>query len=576
MSKSYANIAKAKLTGSGSTDPTNSTNSTSQANQAASAGTNDTTSPSVTEESGSTKKASQTHTNPADVEEWFVPTRRLQGDGYMSVCRVHENTLFTGDQNSNSIVLTNLEDYKPKGIFNGHNGVIYDINISNDGNTAVSCSGGGEVCIWNTQTLELIKSFIIKNSTPKQVLINGNKLLVFGQALIKRYNNVFEIYDLDTITETNEPLKKIIWNKESPNKPIVIRWLNDTQFLIGCDDGNIIIKDYTDDEFHFENKIHEQKINSMVLSNDSSILLTSSMDQRIIETNITTWETIRTYEMPTQVDNVIFDKAEKKIYASGGADTSLVATSSNVDLKIYVFRRNKSKLVSHISSHFGPIKSMCFSTNTSSDNNILVSVGYDGIANIYDFDNCLTVNDPSSIEIEPGSLPIVLSPLVMVNVVASRLEREKKILSTAVNYVPGMNTVGVNYVKPPTKNEEWKPNTDNVEKVTNDIIHEKTSIWRPTFGAPAENRERREYNSGVAVKVSNINKCVGKAKIEEMFSSHSKIVFMKYNSNPEFPTDMAIIKYIDMENAQKAVDKWNKKGIEHLVITVEILEPRRY
>ena len=328
-----------------------------------------------------------------------INTKVFRGCGFMTIAKYNNkgNVIYVGDKESKKITAIETENYSVIRTFEGHNGVIWSLDISPDDSILISCSGDMSIIVWDTNTGNILNQLNIKN-IPKYVSIssqknsNKNLLVIYCEAISKRLKSYVNIYDLNELIQKSDILidnnqnndnglvKSIEWSFIS--KPTVIQWTNNielvSKLLIGCEDGSIIVKDIITDEEKIY-KFHTDSIKSIVFDKTNNKFLTSSLDKTSKQINLETFEVLKTYESTVPINYAIYNFNDRKIILAGGIEAMMIAKTGDNDLNIKIYRANDQKLINHLASHFGPVRYL----EKSPNNKNFLSASQDGMLKIY-------------------------------------------------------------------------------------------------------------------------------------------------------------------------------------------------
>ncbi len=491
-----------------------------------------------------------------------LPTKIFRGEGFMTVVAYNNkgDLLYVGDKNSKIIYMIDTKTNKLVGTFYGHNGTIWHLAISDDDNILVTCGADLTLYFYNAKNGNVIYKFDKTPGIPKQVSIFSNNVVVYYDSLGKRNKPYIIIYDLDTLTESGITVLKQI-ECDNINKPTVLKLLTKTKIIIGHETGQITVRDLFDDSFEIKNyNFHTASIKSLNFNNAKNMMVSGSLDTtaKLIKINIDqnyTLEESQVFQSGSPVNYAIFSYNEKKVILSGGADALNVAMSANNDLTIKFFGIKEKKLISKMTSHFGPVRYLARAPKSKN----FVSAGQDGIVKIYLMpdENSNEINQEiqeESNSIEPFGLKAdesydladEVNKIDYVNVKPP----PKVNPDVNINYVPGMNI-------PRNKGTElFVPSDKFVDEIKDKQILEsevnKTTVMISCLPFDVEYKELREYF--------------------EFFGKIQEHAGVKIHSN-RFDT-FAFIKYETEEGAQKAILKCNNKPFMHSFIKVELAKSR--
>ncbi len=492
-----------------------------------------------------------------------IPTKIYRGEGFMTIVTYNNkgDLLYIGDKNSKTIYSVNIKSNKIVGAFHGHNGTVWHLAISPDDSMLVSCGADMSLCYFNTSNGELILKDSNTPGIPKHVDIIENKIVVFFDALGKKYKSYITVYDLDTLSSTG--INKIKeFECDNTNKPCVTKWLDSNKIIIGYENGSIIIKHLFDESVgDIVNNFHNGPVKSLVFNNAKTMILTGSHDStskliKINGTNSNELEVVYTCESTCPINSAIFSYNEKKIILAGGIDAIDVAMSGSNDLTIKFFDIKAKKLISKMASHFGPVRYLARAPKSKN----FTSASQDGMVKIYNLDE-------KPIEFENYSEPVPFG-------LSSSFS---KVLTDENNKMDYVN------VRPPLNN----PTNSNSNSNSNSNTKIIKSDDKPVVFADDryKNRERVGLNSNsnsnddgvnkTTIKISGLSSEIEHHEVKDLFEFHGKIqeeggVKVIY----KFYDTYAFVKYVHEESAQKAINARNNKPFGHTIIKVELAESR--
>ena len=485
-----------------------------------------------------------------------IPTKIYRGEGFMTTVTYNNkgDLIYIGDKNSKSIYSVNVKDNKIVGAFHGHNGTVWHLAISPDDSMLISCGADMSLCYFNTSNGELILKDSNTPGIPKHVDIIENKIVVFFDAIGKKYKSYISVYDLSTLNSSG--INKIKeFECDNSNKPCVAKWFDSNKIIIGYENGSIVIKDLFDESVQdIINNFHTSHVKSLVFNNAKTMILTGSRDStsKLIKINESNeLEVVYTCESTCPINSAIFSYNEKKIILAGGIDAIDVAMSGDNDLTIKFFDIKAKKLISKMASHFGPVRYLARAPKSKN----FTSASQDGMVKIYNFDE-------NPIEFENYSEPIPFG-------LSSNFS---KILTNEINKIDYVN------VRPPLNNNNSNSNSKNSNSNVNIVKHDDKPI---VFADDRyKNREREHINlnsnkevNKTTIRISGLHYETTKDEVRDLFEFHGKIqeewgVTSNHNGTYFF------VKYVHEESAQKAINARNGKSFGYAIITVELAESR--
>ena len=520
-------------------------------------------------------------------EEYInIDTKQFRGAGFMTVSKYNNSgeQIYVADKDSKCIVAIETCGYNVIGSFDGHNGVIWSLDISSDDSILISCSGDLSICFWKTNNGSLHHQFIEK-CIPKYVCTQKKLLTnlvgIICEGIGKKYSTYISIYDLDQINSNNFTEKtKILWNRTS--KPTVLTWLNETVLIIGCDDGKLILKNINDidDTIDIEYQIHNGLIKSIIWNRMQTQILTGSLDCTAKQVDVRTWEIKATYKSTVPINWACWNHNEKKVFIGGGIEAMNIAKTSNNDLNLKIYRTSDQKLTNHMASHFGPIRYI----DKSPCSKNFITASQDGTVKIY-FIKDDNSNEKQKQKPEEKN---ILEPKIFENfgscfkyqltLEINKLEnlswKPKPKVDNIIKWVPGM--------PPQVEKNISKSNTNintNTNTNTNTTIYNSGKKDSELYGIGScsdytteklNQLKLEQEKQNCSIRITNLPMDIQPRDLAELFDLYGRIADrdgIKIKNYED--TTMAFIKYMYPESAAKAIENLNSTAIDHNVIGVE-------
>ncbi len=564
----------------------------------------------------------------------MIETKVFRGMGFINIIKYNNagNLIYVGDKDSKTINAIDTINYEVVGMFHGHLGVVWNIDISQNDQIMISCSGDLSICFWNTIDGTLVFKSLEK-CVPKYLCVqkksNGcgithtNLVGVICEAITKKTPTYIKIFDIDNLNSEGCVLE---WNRNS--KPNVLTWLNNTTLIIGCDDGKIVLRNIEDlnglNESEFQ--IHKSAIKSIVWNKSQSQILTGSIDCEAKCTDINTWNVISTYTSSVPINWACWNHNDRKILIGGGIEAMNVAKTSNNDLNLKIFRVQGQKLTHHLGSHFGPIRYI----DKSPIGKNYASASQDGTAKIYiikDEENgpeehvlkqnvakqdiCSNYDEYKYFGMDPYTKIILLTEtnkmenLSWKSKTNTNTNIEKKIANVPVyksKWIPGMPKPN-NNSENCSKSSATFVSDDNVYKIGSMINSMDKMVTTTNFSEQTNNDNTYKINSlddinekikkfnqhdshsnsniyANTVRVTNLPPDITKKDLVDLFDIYGRIVDgdgikIKHYENSFDKTTMAFVKYMYEESASKAVGGLDGYVLNHYLIRVEMSRPNR-
>lgn len=272
------------------------------------------------------------------------------------------------------------------GTYDGHSGVIWDIDVSWDTKHLCSASGDGSVKLWNCERGEILNSLTTPTVARSISMSYSGNLLAF--TTIKMTQNmallcVYDIRDGAQMSGDVPPALKHTLNNQA--NACVWTHLDDT-VCIGNEKGNLHQYDMRGGEVtNFNNNAHKFQIHDMQMSTDQSFLITASKDKTAKLFDARTLDLLKTYKAERPVNSATISPTRDHIVLGGGEEamnvTQTALSSGHFEAKLYhlVFEEEFARF----KGHFGPINTLAFHPS----GNCVVSGGEDGYIRIQEFDS---------------------------------------------------------------------------------------------------------------------------------------------------------------------------------------------
>ena len=302
----------------------------------------------------------------------------------MTICKYNNSGshLFIADKDSKTITVIDTNTKIILGNYTGHNGVIWNLDISDDTKTMISLSGDMSIIKWNLISGEFKKNIVKSSPKDINILSTENLYVISFDPISKKSVSSFQIYNLETdelllnYDDTIEAFEafevsKVIDNtvgasKDLPNNPkriTTINFLNKDNLFLTYDNGYYAIFDIKNKKFIKFEKIHDNSIRAVSFNKDKTKLITSSIDCTCKIINLSNYviETVIVNIVPCNY--AVFSPIKNYIIVGGGIDAMLVAQKSNNDFTSRFYSARTGKFISSIGGHFGPIRYIDFHPN---------------------------------------------------------------------------------------------------------------------------------------------------------------------------------------------------------------------
>jgi translation initiation factor 3 subunit I len=467
----------------------------------------------------------------------------FRGSGFMTISKYNKNgdLLFIADKDTKDITVINTITKSILGIFRGHNGVIWNLDITDDSKILISVSGDMSIIKWEVLTGNYKK--IVTKSIPKyiSILSEENKYIVSYDPISKRLKASFQIYNLDT--------DELLYNYDEETnfkRFTTINWLSTNKLFITYDNGEIIIFNLENNTIEKSEKIHTDSIKSVSFDKNKTKLITSSIDTTCKIINLENFQVEKIIENIVPCNYAVFSPVRNYIIIGGGLDAMLVAQKADNDFTSRFFSVKTGKYIGCIGGHIGPIRYL----NINPDGKSYTSASQDGTIRIYYFneDHYSSTNTNITTFIKDINL---LQP-----------SNENKLSNETIlfNYA---DDIILNTKKSIDKNviaETVKKESSLYTFTSKKIVEKDTTVENKT-----------SYYDTFAIKVSNLPENIEYYELIDLFDFFGKIKERGVNIKKYKDDTVAFINYLDKSCAEKASEKMNGYRLGYQIIKVEIL-----
>lgn len=278
-----------------------------------------------------------------------------------------------------------LENGERIGMYEGHNGVIWDIDVSWDTKHLCSASGDDSVKLWDCERGDVISSIQTPTVARSISMSYSGSLLAFTTTKMTQNKAslcVYDIRDSAQMSGDGSPtFKKLL---EIQANACVWSHLDD-QICTGNEKGNVHQYDLRNGDMNmFDDQAHKFQIHDMQVNADQSFLITASKDKTAKLFDARTLDPLKTYKSERPVNSAAISPTRDHIVLGGGEEamtvTQTAVTSGHFEAKLYhmIFEEEFARF----KGHFGPINTIAFYPN----GNGIVTGGEDGYIRLQEFD----------------------------------------------------------------------------------------------------------------------------------------------------------------------------------------------
>ncbi|KAI3643056.1 hypothetical protein MP228_012611 [Amoeboaphelidium protococcarum] len=265
------------------------------------------------------------------------------------------------------------------GTFDGHNGAVLSLSVSQDSSRLLTSSADQTAIMWRVETGEVLQKWQF-NSPVRCAQFDGysdTMFLILTDSMLQNPSTL-NIYEVGQ----EEALKSIVI--EGPRAQSA-RWgpLRKT-IILAHQDGSLSVYDSASGEKVKSLKVHSAPITDMQLYKDKTYLITSSKDETSKIVDLINFKIVKTYASDRPLNSACLSPIYEQVILGGGQEARDVTTTSAKAgrFEICFFHRVFAEEIGRVKGHFGPVNTLAFNPDGKS----FASGGEDGYVRINHFD----------------------------------------------------------------------------------------------------------------------------------------------------------------------------------------------
>ncbi|CAJ0587115.1 unnamed protein product, partial [Mesorhabditis spiculigera] len=274
------------------------------------------------------------------------------------------------------------------GTYAGHNGVVWDLDVTWDTKHMATASGDNSVRLWDTETGACLNT--ISMQTPARsisISYSGNLVAYTTMKMTKNQASlcVVDIRDPEQmLPENNTHLFRTTFDQ--PVNTSIFSSMDD-KITVGSEGGLLLAYDVrSPEDFYASNeKSHKYAINDLQLSPCGAFIISASKDKTAALLDVNTLDQLKTYRSERPVNSACISPIRDHVCLGGGEDamqvTQTAVSAGHFEAKLYhlVFEEEFARF----KGHFGPINTMAFHPNGIQ----IATGGEDGYVRVQEFDD---------------------------------------------------------------------------------------------------------------------------------------------------------------------------------------------
>ncbi|KJH40954.1 WD domain, G-beta repeat protein [Dictyocaulus viviparus] len=283
------------------------------------------------------------------------------------------------------------------GTYDGHNGVVWDVDVSWDTARLGSASGDNSVKFWDCKTGILLNTISTRTPAKSVSLSYSGKTTTFpngyGHLLAYTTQKMTKNPSVLCVVDTRDnqqmvsdcPLFRTDYDFEDSATTCLFTGATDI-LTVGFDNGHILQYDLKNNEepYQFNEKAHKLAITDLQLSPDGAFIISSSKDKTATLLDVYTLKKLKKYKSERPVNSACISPIRDHVCLGGGEDamqvTQTAVSAGHFEAKLYhmVFEEEFARF----KGHFGPINTIAWHPSGK----IIATGGEDGYVRVQELD----------------------------------------------------------------------------------------------------------------------------------------------------------------------------------------------
>jgi translation initiation factor 3 subunit I len=275
------------------------------------------------------------------------------------------------------------------GTYNGHNGAVWSLDVTQDSSVLVTGSADMSVKIWDVETGRELCNLPHKAPVRCVEFAEGDRQFLTVTDQVMGNPPTILIYTLssDRSKPAGPPVEIVVPTRISQ---AMFGPLNKTIITCG-EDGIIRTYDSESRKLINENKEHTKQVNRMSFDKNRILFITASKDGTAKLIDAKTLKVLKTYDTGRPVNAASVSPLKDHVILGGGQSAESVTTTrvDSSQFKVRFFHKIFTEELGSIPGHFGPVNTLSFSPDGYS----FASGGEDGFVRIHHFDPSYFTSD---------------------------------------------------------------------------------------------------------------------------------------------------------------------------------------
>lgn len=279
------------------------------------------------------------------------------------------------------------------GTFNGHEGSVYDCDISYMSTRLLTGSADQSAKLWDVQTGKLLHSWSFKSGVRSVSFAEGEKMFMAvtdqtfsSQPTIFIYNLAqFDLTENDKNNgQETEPIRAMFVEGSNVKMCGALWGALNTTITAAYDDGSVRMWDVETGAQLKHITEHKKQINSIQYSADRTMIITASSDHTAKVYDAQTLELLKTFTSDRPLNAAAISPIFNHVIVGGGQEAmNVTVTSAKVGhFEVDFYHLVYGDFLGSVKGHFGPVNTLAFNTNGKS----FASGAEDGYVRLHHFD----------------------------------------------------------------------------------------------------------------------------------------------------------------------------------------------
>ncbi|PSC70882.1 eukaryotic translation initiation factor 3 subunit I-like [Micractinium conductrix] len=270
------------------------------------------------------------------------------------------------------------------GSFDGHNGVVWTVDMTYDSQRLLSAAGDSSARLWNMTTGE--EQFRWRFNEPARAckFSVGERMAAISTDPFM--NNVSAIRVFNIAEDLSEQSDEELLNLTGPRGRITrLHWVDCNRSLLSSSEDGVVRRwDVETGKCVAEAALHGKQVMDMQMSADGTHFITASSDRTSKLVDTQSFEVMKEYKSAAPINSAALSPIFNHVLIGGGQDAAAVTTTAARAgyFEARFFHKVFAEEIANVRGHFSPINSVAFSPDGTS----FVTGAEEGNVRLHHFD----------------------------------------------------------------------------------------------------------------------------------------------------------------------------------------------